>query len=94
MTWSEAHTRKVEQAILNACADTIYANGIDELFDGDTWVIDFYELASHIRDSLESECEELDIEEIPERIYKKYVDKKINEYIENFKNNMQFAQIT
>ena len=68
--------------------DTTYANGIDELFDGDTWVVDFYELASNIRDSLESECEQLDIEEIPERIYKKYVDKKINEYIEDFKNNM------
>lgn len=88
MTWSKKHTRKVEQAILDACEDTIYANGINEIFDGDTWVVDFYELASRIRDDLEGECEALDIDEVPERILNKYMNKKINIHIENFKNNI------
>lgn len=33
MTWNEEDSKKVEESILNACENTMYPNGIDELFD-------------------------------------------------------------
>lgn len=84
MTWSEEDKKVVEEAILRACENAEYANGIDELFDGDTWVIDFYEIATDICDSLEdgNQGKEIYSDEF-ENYVRDSVQADINWFIEN-----------
>lgn len=68
MTWYEEDRKKVEEAVLEACENTKYANGIDELFDGETWVVDFYEIATQICDELETKTNKVTDEEFEDFI--------------------------
>lgn len=88
MTWNEEDSKKVEEAILNACENTMYPNGIDELFDGETWVVDFHEIAQDIRDKIQDTWETNGWDTISEKYLKETVVSLISADILAFIDNV------
>ena len=94
MTWNEEDSKKVEESILNACENTMYPNGIDELFDGETWVVDFHEIAQDIRDKIQDTWETNEWDTISEKYLKETVISLISAdilaFVDNVYENAEF----
>lgn len=84
MTWLDEDIKKVENAIIEAVDNTKYPNTIDELFDGDTWVVHFYYIAELIRDEIEEDCENCNKDVISKALVKQYMRKSMYPYIQDF----------
>ena len=88
MTWSDEDIEKVEEAILNACENTKYHNGIDELFNGETWVVDFYQIGQDIKDKIEDTWETNGWDTISEKYLRETVVSLISTDILAFTENV------
>lgn len=73
MTWLDEDIKKVEKAIFDADQNTKYPNEINEIFNEEGWVVDFYRLGQCVRDKIQDTWENNEWDTISEKYLRECV---------------------